>query len=55
MEKLLTIDEVCDVLRITRRGMYARRQRGQAPFPIKSGRRLLYRASDLAALVGGVQ
>lgn len=44
---LLTPDEVADLLRTTRRGVYGMAERGQLPGTIRVGRRLLVRRDDL--------
>ena len=45
--RLLTADETAEVLRTTRRGVYALVERGQLPGVTRIGRRLLVRADDL--------
>jgi excisionase family DNA binding protein len=58
---LLRPDEVADILRVSRKSVYAMAERGLLPAPIRLGRRLLYRRVDLvswlqerrAALPGG--
>jgi excisionase family DNA binding protein len=44
---LLTVDEVADLLRTTRKGVYAMAERGQLPGVRRVGRRLLVRRSEL--------
>ena len=44
---LLTADDVADLLRTTRRGVYAMAEREQLPGVIRIGRRLLIRSDDL--------
>ena len=44
---LLTVDEVADVLRTTRKAIYARIERGLLPGAIRDGRRLLVERDEL--------
>jgi excisionase family DNA binding protein len=44
---LLTVDEAADLLRTTRRGIYAMIERRQLPGVIRIRRRVLLRAADL--------
>jgi excisionase family DNA binding protein len=44
---LLTVDEVADVLRTTRKAIYARIERGLLPGVIRDGRRLLVERDEL--------
>jgi excisionase family DNA binding protein len=44
---LLTVDEAADLLRTTRRGIYASIERRQLPGVIRLRRRVLLRADDL--------
>jgi excisionase family DNA binding protein len=44
---LLTVDEAADLLRTTRRGIYAMVERRQLPGVIRVRRRVLLRADDL--------
>jgi len=44
---LLTVDEAADLLRTTRRGIYAMIERHQLPGVIRIRRRVLLRADDL--------
>jgi excisionase family DNA binding protein len=44
---LLTVDEVGDLLRTTRKGIYAMTERGFLPGAVRIGRRLLFRRDDL--------
>jgi excisionase family DNA binding protein len=44
---LLTVDEVADLLRTTRRAIYAMVERRQLPGVVKLRRRVLLRADDL--------
>ena len=44
---LLTVDEAADLLRTTRRAIYAMIERRQLPGIIRIGRRVLLRADDL--------
>ena len=44
---LLTVDEAADLLRTTRRGIYAMIERHQLPGAIRIRRRVLLRADDL--------
>ena len=47
LPRLLTANETAEVLRTTRRGVYAMAERGQLPGVTRIGRRLLVRADDL--------
>ena len=47
LPRFLTVDETAEVLRTTRRGVYAMAERGQLPGVTRIGRRLLVRADDL--------
>jgi excisionase family DNA binding protein len=44
---LLTVDEAAELLRTTRKAVYAMVERGQVPGVIRIGRRVLFRAADL--------
>lgn len=44
---LLTVDEVADLLRTTRRAIYAMIERRQLPGLVRIGRRVLFRTTDL--------
>ena len=44
---LLTADETADVLRTSRKAVYAMTERGQLPGVTRIGRRVLYRRDDL--------
>jgi excisionase family DNA binding protein len=44
---LLTVDEVADVLRTTRKAIYARAERGLLPGALRDGRRLLVERDEL--------
>jgi excisionase family DNA binding protein len=44
---LLTVDEAADLLRTTRRAIYAMVERRQLPGVVKLRRRVLFRADDL--------
>ena len=44
---LLTPDETADLLRTSRRAVYAMTERGQLPGVTRIGRRVLYRRDDL--------
>ena len=44
---LLTIDDVAQVLRTSRRAIYAMVERHQLPQPVRIGRRVLLRRDDL--------
>lgn len=46
---LLTIEEVADLLRTSRKAVYAMAQRRQLPGVLRIGRRLLVRRDDLLA------
>ena len=46
-DDLLTVTEVCDVLKVSRSALYALRYRGEAPPAIKVGRQLRWRRTDL--------
>jgi excisionase family DNA binding protein len=45
--ELLTVDEVCDYLKISRSALYGLRRHGMAPPAIKIGRQLRFRRVDL--------
>ena len=45
---LLTADDAAQLLRTTRRAIYAMVERNQLPAPVRVGRRLLLRQDDLA-------
>lgn len=45
---LLTADDAAQLLRTTRRAIYAMVERDQLPAPVRVGRRLLLRQDDLA-------
>ncbi len=47
LPRFLTVDETAEVLRTTRRAVYAMAGRGQLPGVTRIGRRLLVRADDL--------
>jgi excisionase family DNA binding protein len=47
MPVLLTVDEAADLLRTTRRAIYAMIERRQLPGVIRIRRRVLFRAADL--------
>jgi excisionase family DNA binding protein len=47
MTMLLTVDDAADVLRTTRRAVYAMIERRQLPGITRIGRRVLLRADDL--------
>ena len=47
LPQLLTTDEVADLLRTSRRAVYAMTERGQLPGVTRIGRRVLYRRDDL--------
>ena len=47
LPSFLTVDETAEVLRTTRRGVYALIERGQLPGVTRIGRRVLVRADDL--------
>ncbi len=44
---LLTVDEAADLLRTTRRAIYAMIERRQLPGIVRIGRRVLFRTADL--------
>ena len=44
---LLTVDEAADLLRTTRRAIYAMVERRQVPGVVRIRRRVLFRAADL--------
>ena len=44
---LLTVDEAADLLRTTKRAIYAMIERRQLPGVVRIGRRVLFRATDL--------
>ena len=47
MPVLLTVDEAANLLRTTRRAIYAMVERQQLPGIVRIGRRVLFRADDL--------
>ena len=47
LPRLLTVDEVADLLRTTRRAIYARIRRGSIPGVIRASRRLLIDGASL--------
>lgn len=49
MERLLTVEEVAELLRTTRSAIYSSRHRQEAPgsLAVRVGRRLLWRPRDL--------
>ena len=47
LQVLLTVDQAADLLRTTRRAIYAMVERRQLPGVIRIGRRVLLRADDL--------
>ncbi len=47
LPSFLTVDETAEVLRTTRRAVYALVERGQLPGVTRIGRRVLVRADDL--------
>lgn len=49
---LLTADEAAELLRTSRRGIYAMAQSAQLPGAVRIGRRLLVRRDDLLAWLG---
>ena len=49
---LLTVDEVADVLRTTRKGIYSQVERAQLPGVVRLGRRLLVREDALLDWLG---
>lgn len=56
LDRLLTIEEVADLLRTTPTALYSSRHRREAPgaLAVRVGKRLLWRPSDLEAwLVAG--
>lgn len=44
---LVNVDEVADLLRTSRKGIYAMVERGQVPGVVRIGRRLLFRRDAL--------
>lgn len=44
---LLTVDEAADLLRTTKRAIYAMIERRQLPGVVRIGRRVLFRSADL--------
>lgn len=44
---LLTIEEVCDILKVSRSVLYLMRRKGEGPPAIMVGHRLRYRRPDL--------
>jgi predicted DNA-binding transcriptional regulator AlpA len=51
MPELLTIDEASDRLRVPVATLYYWRTRGEGPVSARLGRRVVYRASDLADFI----
>lgn len=50
LESLLTPDEVCDILKVTKPWLYDEVQAGRFPH-LRLGRRLRFRSSDLSAYI----
>jgi len=51
MERLLTIDEVADITRLSKATLYTLRTRGGGPVAVKFGGRIAYRPSDVEAWI----
>lgn len=47
LEPMLTIDEVCAILRTSKSTIYSMRSEGRGPIGVKVGRRVLFRPVDL--------
>jgi excisionase family DNA binding protein len=52
LPRLLTADETAELLRTSRRGVYAMAERAQLPGAIRIGRRLLVRRDELLGWLG---
>jgi excisionase family DNA binding protein len=52
--RLLRVDEVADLLRTTKKGIYAMVARRQIPGTVRIGRRVLFRGSDLMRWLDGL-
>jgi excisionase family DNA binding protein len=50
-EELLTVEELCDLLKVTRSALYGMRYTRTAPPAIKIGRQLRFRRSDVEAWI----
>lgn len=50
--ELLTVDEVADLLRTTKKAIYLRAERGQLPGVTRLGKRLLFRRDEIRAHMG---
>lgn len=50
-DELLTVDELCRMLRVTRDAIYQRRARGSGPTAYRLGRRLFFKRRDVMAWV----
>ncbi|MDB6425848.1 helix-turn-helix transcriptional regulator [Curtobacterium sp. 20TX0008] len=47
LEPMLTMDEVCELLRTSKSTIYSMRSEGRGPVGVKIGRRVLFRPSDI--------
>ena len=47
MEELLTIDDLSKLLKIDRKGAYARLEKGQLPKPLRIGKSLRWRVESV--------
>ena len=52
LPRLLTAEEAADLLRTTRRALYAAVERGQVPGVVRLGRRVLIRRDELLNALG---
>ncbi|WP_350339833.1 helix-turn-helix transcriptional regulator [Pararhizobium gei] len=50
MTKLLTADDIAEMLQLTRRSVYLKVRRGELPEPLKNGRTSRWRAEEIEAL-----
>lgn len=47
VEPMMTMDEVCELLRTSKSTIYSMRSEGRGPVGVKIGRRILFRPSDI--------
>jgi excisionase family DNA binding protein len=52
LPRLLTAEEAAELLRTTKRGLYAAIERGQLPGVVRLGRRVLVRRDELLVALG---
>lgn len=50
--ELLTVEEVAELLRTTKKAVYLQAERKQLPGVVKLGRRLLFKRDEVRAAVG---